>query len=88
MLQVPSIFPHPGSTAFLAPDGQQVRIIQRNADGRALVGRQGQHPADRCASDTFTVDAGTLHETYDDAVARPRARSAGGRPRRQRAAHR
>ena len=37
MLNTTAQYPAPGSDAFLAPTGQQVRIQRRNADGTVLV---------------------------------------------------
>lgn len=67
MLKQPAEFPHPGSTAFLAPHGEQVRIIQRNADGTVLVALQ-RRPSDRSASDTRTVPATDLHAKAEAAI--------------------
>lgn len=77
MLRVPAQYPHPGSTAYVAPHGEQVRIIQRNADGTALIAHQ-RPASDRSASDTRTVPAADLHATPEAAI--------GKRIRRRRAA--
>jgi hypothetical protein len=53
-------FPHAGSTAYLAPHGEAVRIIQANADGSFLIARK-RHPSILGnASDTFRAEPGTL----------------------------
>lgn len=39
MLATPAPFPHPGSTAWLRPEGHQLRIIQHTCDGRLLCQR-------------------------------------------------
>lgn len=73
MLRVPSEFPHPGSMAFVTPHGEQVRIIQRNANGTALIAHQ-RVPALRCASDTRTVPQADLFATLEAALGRKPAR--------------
>lgn len=77
MLKHPAEFPHPGSTAFVAPHGEQVRIIQRNADGTFLIAHQ-RHRAPGSASDTFRAEAETVHRTPEAAIGR--------KPKRRRAA--
>ncbi|MDP3550634.1 MAG: hypothetical protein Q8R81_09575 [Novosphingobium sp.] len=77
MLKQPSEFPHPGSTAYVAPHGEQVRIIQTNADGSHLVAHQ-RHPATRSASDTYRAEPGTIFATQEAAI--------GKRPRKKRRA--
>ena len=68
MLKTPAEFPHPGSAAFLAPHGDEVRIIQANADGSFTVARQ-RHPAMHgSASDTFRAEPGTLHAKLEAAI--------------------
>lgn len=37
MLRNASDFPHAGCRAYLAPDGDPVRVIRHNADGTSLV---------------------------------------------------
>lgn len=69
MLQVRSEFPHPGSHGFAAPLGEEVRIIQRNADGSALVQRI-LPPALRGASSTRTMPMADLHATLEAALGR------------------
>lgn len=69
MLKQPSEYPHPGSEAFVSPHGERVRIIQRNADGTALIAHQ-RPVALRSASDTRTVPQGDLHATPEAALGR------------------
>lgn len=69
MLKTPTEFPHQGSTAYLTPHGEEVRIIQRNADGTALIAHQ-RPVALRSASDTRTVPQGDLHATPEAALGR------------------
>lgn len=73
MLRTPSEFPHPGSTAYLSPHGEEVRVIQRNADGTVLIALQRLAP-DRSASDTRTVARADLHEAQAAAIGRKPAR--------------
>ena len=68
MLKTPSEFPHPGAAAYVAPHGEAVRIIQRNADGSCLVARQRHAQAYANASDTFRAQAGTIHATLEAAI--------------------
>ena len=73
MLRVQSEFPHPGSVAFVTPHGEQVRIIQRNANGTALIAHQ-RPASDRSASDTRTVPQADLHATLEAALGRKPSR--------------
>lgn len=67
MLKAPAEFPHPGAVAFVAPHGEQVRIIQANADGSHLVAHQ-RHPATKSASDTYRAEPGTIFATQEAAI--------------------
>lgn len=67
MLKQPSEYPHPGSVAFVTPHGEQVRIIQRNANGTALIAHH-RPAAMRGASDTRTVPQSDLHATLEAAL--------------------
>ena len=64
MLNTPSQYPHPGSTAYLRPTGQAVRIIQHNADGTRLVSLAGKQGA----AANFTTTAAELAETQMEAI--------------------
>lgn len=77
MLRQSAEFPHPGSTAFVAPHGEEVRIIQRKGTSEALIAHQ-RHPALRTASDNRTVPLADLHQTQEAAIGR--------KPKRRRAA--
>ena len=68
MLKTPAEFPHPGSTAWLEPHGEEVRILQRNADGTALVALVHRPPLGGTASDTRTVEAAHLHPRQEAAI--------------------
>lgn len=86
MLKAPSPFPFPGCTAFVAPYAETVRLIQRNADGTALVAFQ-RPASDRSASDTRTVPFADLHATPEAAIGRkPRTRGKAATARRRSAA--
>lgn len=68
MLKVPSEFPHAGSTAYVSPHGEAVRIIQRNEDGSYLLARK-HHPSIRAdASDTFRAEPDMVHATEVAAI--------------------
>ena len=77
MLRTPTIFPHVGSTGYIAPTGTPVRILRRNADGRLLIST-----GERDASGNTTVDAGMLHATAQAAI----DAGLGGKSRRRRGA--
>ena len=78
MLQVPADFPMPGSHAFVEGSGEEVRIIQRNADGTCLLQRMARaYNATERAAGNFTLPLAQLHATETAAVlgpARPRRR--------------
>lgn len=81
MLSIPAEFPNAGAPAFLratadAPQAQPVRIIQRNADGTALVAVQERF---RKASSTRTVRLADLAATAEAAQLPPARRRAGRR---------
>lgn len=69
MLATPAPFPHPGSTAWLKPDGRQLRIIQHTCDGRLLCQRVDtvRTHATR-ASGTTTVAMADVTEHRLDAI--------------------
>ena len=77
MLKQSAEFPHSGSTAFLAPHGEEVRILQRKGESEVLVAQQ-RHPSQRVASDNRTVLLADLHQTQEAAIGR--------KPKRRRAA--
>ncbi len=66
MLHIPADFPAPGSDAFLAPTGEQVRIQRRNDDGSLLISRSSTVPG--TASGNMTVPGGQLHAKRMDAI--------------------
>lgn len=66
MLSSPADFPHTGSTAYLAPSGEAVRIQQRNADGTALISIAA-FAGKACGNKT--VELARLHATRDAAIA-------------------
>ncbi|AKM09850.1 hypothetical protein [Croceicoccus naphthovorans] len=77
MLETKAAFPYPGSTGYLKPQGDPVRIIQRRADGRLLVQKLSpvQHlaPASSSAavggaSRTLTAPAADVCERQIDAI--------------------
>lgn len=64
MLQVPADFPMPGSRAFVEGSGEEVRIIQRNADGTCLLQRMGRaYNATERAMGNLTLPLALLHPT-------------------------
>lgn len=71
MLAVEAPFPHPGATAFLRPSGEEVRILQRRADGGVTIA-----VADRFkrASSTRTVPLADLAPTREQALPQPARR--------------
>lgn len=74
MLHATADFPHPGSTGFLAPTGDQVRIVQRRADTRLTIAvTDARYPGER-ASGTRTVEASEVHPTREQATALPKPR--------------
>lgn len=76
MLNIPAPYPHPGCTAFLAGTAEEVRLIQRNADGTCLISiADRRFPSER-ASGNRTVPARDLHETPTGALGRPKRRAA------------
>lgn len=85
MLSAPADFPHPGSTAFLAPDGDEVRIIQHRGSDQALVGlvpTRANPFAHREASGSRTVARERIFATIEEAtkpVAKRRRKTKGRR---------
>lgn len=82
MLKQSAEFPHPGSTAYVAPHGEEVTIIQRvTARGApdAYVVRRDLPGA----SGTYRAEADMVHATQEAAIG---LRPARGRGRRRRAA--
>lgn len=61
MLAIVTDFPATGSTGYLAPNGEPVRILRHNADGTVLLRRD--RPG---ASGNLTADAG---DVFADAIA-------------------
>lgn len=77
MLATPATYPASGSFAYLKPNGETVRILQRRADGRLLISKTGPATSGdlaRRASTELTVAADDLAEHHTDAVAPPRPR--------------
>ena len=71
MLQFPTPFPLPGSSAFIASgaDVERVTVLRRNADGSSLIAIQRRHVRARIgdASGNRTVCPGELFETEAEA---------------------
>jgi hypothetical protein len=67
MLAHPAPFPCPGAPAFLKPNADPVRIVQRRTDGRVLVSRDLPKFL-RSASTELTVDFDDLAENEKDAI--------------------
>lgn len=75
MLAVPTEFPAAGSTAFLAPHAEQVRIVRHNDDGTTLISRK--RPG---ASGNTSVPFGSLHGDEAGAIGiKPKAGRRGAR---------
>ncbi|MDR7102963.1 hypothetical protein [Croceicoccus sp. BE223] len=69
MLESKSEFPFPGSTAFLRPEGRELRIIQHQCDGRLLVQRVGpEWDRSQRATGTMTVERADVAATRDEAI--------------------
>lgn len=68
VLKTPADFPHPGATAFVAPHGEKVRIIQRNEDGSFLIAHQRHPDIKGSASDTFRAEPEMVHATEEAAI--------------------
>lgn len=80
----PPPFPYSGSSAFLKPDGDPVRIVQRRTDGRVLVSRDLPKFL-RSASTELTVEFTRLAEDRKDAIVlEARQRTPAPRPQRRR----
>ena len=78
MLKVPAEFPYPGATAYVAPHGEAVRIIQRLPDGVIVAARQRPGP-EADASDTFRVEPDAYFATEAEAIGiKPRRRRRAG----------
>ncbi|MCW1985360.1 UNVERIFIED_ORG: hypothetical protein M2348_001092 [Sphingomonas sp. R1F5B] len=82
MLAIPTDFPATGSTGYLAPSAERVRILRHNADGTLLLRRD--LPG---ASGNITADAGDVFASAIAAAApaenRIRAHSRCAAPMRQ-----
>lgn len=74
MLKVSAPFPHAGSTAYVAPYGEAVRIIQANADGSFLIARHRHPSVHGNASDTFRAEPQTVHATEAEAIGKKPAK--------------
>ena len=72
MLSVDAPFPENDSTAFVRHTAEAVRIVRRNRDGTAFVIRKGLRPAERKASDSFTIPMIDLFATEREAKIMPR----------------
>lgn len=69
MLDIVATFPNPGATAFLKPEGRELRIIQHRCDGRLLVQRVGpEWDRSQRATGTMTVDRTDVAATRDEAI--------------------
>lgn len=77
MLDIATPFPNPGSTAFLKPDGRQLRIVQHCCDGRLLVQRVGpEWDRSQRATGTMTVGREEITATRDEAIVIAKRRKA------------
>lgn len=79
MLKQAAEFPHVGATAFMAPHGEEVTIIQRLVSPDAFVVRRDLPGA----SGTYRAEADMVHATQEAAIGLKPAR---GRSRRRKAA--
>jgi len=61
-------FPQAGSTGFVAPHGEKVRIIQRMLDGTFIVARDRDPAAHKSASDTYRAEPDQVHATMEAAL--------------------
>ncbi|NBW12159.1 MAG: hypothetical protein EBR82_29430 [Caulobacteraceae bacterium] len=68
MLKTPADYPHPGSTAYVAPHGERVRVIQQNADGSFLLARQRHPMIIGSASDTYRAEPDMVYPTEESAI--------------------
>ncbi|MDR7101490.1 hypothetical protein [Croceicoccus sp. BE223] len=69
MLESKSEFPFAGSTAFLKPEGRELRVIQHQCDGRLLVQRVGpEWDRSQRATGTMTVERTDVTATRDEAI--------------------
>lgn len=73
MLKQAAEFPHVGATAFMAPHGEEVTIIQRLVSPDAFVVRRDLPGA----SGTYRAEADMVHATQEAAIGR--------KPKRRRA---
>jgi len=69
MLSAHADYPYAGSTAYLAPDGQAVRVIRHNGDGTCLIALNGPRPLGEGASANRTIPLADLRPDYESAVA-------------------
>lgn len=79
MLTSTATFPQAGSYGYLRPEGDEVRILRRNADGTVLVAFTASrlHPTrHRDASGNRTVPASHVHEKLRDAIRNTKRRRA------------
>ncbi len=77
MLESASTFPNPGATAFLKPEGRELRIIQHRCDGRLLVQRVGpEWDRSQRATGTMTVERTDIAATRDEAIVVAKRRKA------------
>ena len=74
MLKSAADFPHAGSTAYVSPHGEAVRIIQPNADGSYLIARHRHPSIHGSASDTFRAEAETIFATEAEAIGKKPAK--------------
>ena len=67
---LPSIteFPQAGSTAYIAPLGEKVRIVQRLLNGGFIVARDRDPAAHKSASDTYRAEPEVVHATLEAAL--------------------
>ena len=86
MLSVEAPFPQNDSRAFVRTTAEAVRIVRRNPDGTAFVIRTGLRPAEKRASDSFTIPLSDLFETAKEAeIMPPVAKLAEAKPAAKRA---
>jgi hypothetical protein len=61
-------FPQAGSTAYVAPLGEKVRIVQRMLNGSFMVARYRDPAAHKSASDTYRAEPDQVFATVEAAL--------------------
>lgn len=79
MLPFKTEFPQVGADAYVRHTAEPVRILRRNHDGTALVGRTGLTPAQHRATDNWQTDLADLAPTETEARGLPVRRRRAGR---------